>query len=66
MFTQTNEEFYDDMYNDGNENDVEEFVLQNFRRRNGTRRIIDSDETIDSDDELMEFDEIIAQNPLPN
>ena len=66
MFTQTNEEFYDDMYNDGNENDVEEYVLQNFRRRNGTRQIIDSEETIDSDDELMEFDVIIAQNPLPN
>ena len=66
MFTQTNEEFYDDMYNDGNENDVEEFVLQNFRRRTGTARIRDSEETIDSDEELMEFDEIIAQNPLPN
>ena len=67
MFTQTNEEFYDDMNNNGNENDVEEFVLQNFRRREGTRRIIDSDETIDSDDdELMDFDVIMAQNPLPN
>ena len=66
MFTQTNKEFYDDMYNDGNENDVEEYVLQNFRRRNGTRRIIDSEETIDSDQELMEFDQIIEQNPLPN
>ena len=66
MFTQTNEEFYDDIYNDGNENDVEEYILQNFRRRKGTRQIRDSDETIDSDEELMEFDQIIEQNPLPN
>ena len=66
MFTQTNEEFYNDMYNDGNENDVEEYVLQNFRRKKGTKRIIDSEETIDSDEELMEFDQIIEQNPLPH
>lgn len=67
MFTQTNEEFYDDMYNDGNENDVEEMVLQNFaRRRNRTRQTTDSERTIDSDDELMEFDVIMSQNPLPN
>ena len=66
MFTQTNEEFYDEMYNDGNENDVEEYILQNFRRRKGTRQTIDSERTIDSDEELMEFDQIIEQNPLPN
>lgn len=66
MFTQTNEEFYDDMYNDGNENDVEEYVLQNFRRGTNRRGTIDSEETIDSDEEYMAFDEIIAENPLPN
>lgn len=66
MFTQTNEEFYDNMNNDGNENDVDEYILQNFRKRKGAPRIIDSEDTVDSDEEFMEFDEIIAQNPLPN
>ena len=66
MFTQTNEEFYNDMYNEGNDNDVEEYILQNFKNKNNKRMEEEPKTAAEKELEYMEFEEIIKDNPIPH
>ena len=66
MFTQTNDEFYNDIYNEGNDNDVEKYILQNFKNKNSNRMEVEPKPTAEKELEYMEFEEIIKENPVPN
>lgn len=66
MFTQTNEEFYNDMYNDGIDNDVEEYILQNFKNKNDKTTSKELKAAAEKELEYMEFEEIIKENPIPH